>query len=60
MRPNSAAFISWRLAWMVSVWRGPSSVPTGVLALAASAPLQLVQRHVALVQQVGATLMRTA
>ncbi|MNK57936.1 hypothetical protein D3C87_770020 [compost metagenome] len=31
---KSAAFMSWRLAWMVSVWRGPSSVPTGVLALA--------------------------
>ena len=32
---NSAARMSWRLAWMVSVWRDPSSVPTGVLALAA-------------------------
>ena len=31
---KSAAFISCWLAWMVSVWRGPSSVPTGVLALA--------------------------
>ena len=31
---NSAAFFSWRLACRVSVWRGPSSVPTGVLTLA--------------------------
>ncbi len=28
-RANSAAFVIWRLAWMVSVCRGPSSVPTG-------------------------------
>ena len=32
--PNSRALASWRLATMVSVWRGPSSVPTGELALA--------------------------
>ncbi len=31
---NSAAFVIWRLAWIVSVCRGPSSVPTGELALA--------------------------
>jgi hypothetical protein len=31
---NSAALRSWRLACSVSVCRGPSSVPTGVLALA--------------------------
>ncbi len=35
MGANSAACVSWRLAWIVSVWRLPSSVPTGVLALAA-------------------------
>ena len=32
---NSAALRSWRLACSVSVWRGPSSVPSGVLTLAA-------------------------
>ncbi len=31
---NSAARVICLLAWMVSVWRVPSSVPTGVLALA--------------------------
>ena len=31
---NSAALLSCRLAWMVSVWRGPSSVPIGELAFA--------------------------
>ena len=30
----SAALCSWRLAVSVSVWRGPSSVPSGVLELA--------------------------
>jgi len=32
---NSAALRSWRLACSVSIWRLPSSVPTGVLTLAA-------------------------
>ena len=32
---NSAALASCRLACSVSIWRSPSSVPTGVLTLAA-------------------------
>src|SRR3990172_6732876 len=31
---NAAALLIWGLAWMMSDWRGPSSVPTGELALA--------------------------
>ena len=31
---NSAARVICWLAWIVSVWRAPSSVPTGVLAFA--------------------------
>ncbi|MNL19045.1 hypothetical protein D3C87_1402250 [compost metagenome] len=34
MLRNASALVICRLAWMVSVWRAPSSVPTGVLALA--------------------------
>ena len=59
--PNSRALASWRLATSVSVWRGPSSEPTGELALApasAARSSSIVRPRAASAS--GRTLMRTA
>ena len=57
----SAALASCRLACTVSVWRGPSSVPTGVLALAAvSAARSSSSVRLRAASSVGSTRTRTA
>ena len=58
---NAAAFLSWRLAWTVSVWRGPSSVPIGELALALRSAFAMSSMvRLRAVSDSGLTRMRTA
>ncbi len=58
---NSAALRSCRLACRVSVWRSPSSVPTGVLALAArSAAVSSSRLMLRAESASGSTRTRTA
>ncbi len=59
--PNSAALRNWRFACRVRVWRGPSSVPTGVLTLAArSATLNSSKPMLRAASASGCTRTRTA
>ena len=58
---NAAAFFSCRLAWIVKVWRGPSSVPTGELALALRRAVAMSSSvRLRLVKASASTRMRTA
>ncbi len=59
--PNSLAFMRWSLASMISVWRAPSSEPSGVLVLAAAmAEFSSLIEMSRVASLAGSTLMRTA
>jgi len=58
---NSAALRSWRLLWMVRICAGPSSVPSGVLTLAARTAVAMSSSvRSSAASFCGSGLMRTA